>query len=46
MPEYKGYIVNVHADYKRDRELQREIRKITVKQAYWSDIDVLAIKRG
>ena len=46
MPQYKGYVVNVHVDYKRDKELQRIVkgRNATVKQAYWSDIDVLAIK--
>lgn len=43
MPEYKGYIVNVHFDYKRDRELQQQVRG-KAKQAYWSDIDVFAIK--
>lgn len=44
MPEYKGYIVNVHVDYKRTKELQKEVKREKTRQAYWSDIDVLAIK--
>lgn len=43
MPQYNGYIVNVHVDYKRNRQLQQIVRG-NVRQAYWSDIDVLAIK--
>jgi hypothetical protein len=43
MPQYKGYVVNVHVEYKRDRQLQQIVRG-RVNQPRWSDIDVLAIK--
>ena len=44
MPQYNGYMVNVRVDYKRDRQMQQQVRGKPAKQAYWSDIDVLAIK--
>jgi len=44
MPRYEGYMVEAGVDYKREKQLQQQIRGVA-KQAYWSDIDVLAVTR-
>lgn len=39
-----GYLIQAHVNYLRDREMQRKLGKKSIKQAYWSDIDVLGLK--